>query len=303
MTTRTSRRKTGASRLPARAVAALAAIGFLALAPAGAAAQGKVLKINASGSMRIQIDSPKEKVDGTVPMIAGRVEIAEGPYYAGVGKLFVMTRANLHFSDFSIKTRSLGERPLPLMQVGTSLRDTVQWWGQDVPGEPGVYAIDIPHDQIRITGDPTFVGSATIHPSYFEQPTDIERDYFGDERIAQPIVGRIDMNNGTITAVAVLIRKQKFLGIFDGERKLTITITGSFNPEKPCFPETKNCNVDGKLPVPNDKDPQGPVLEQVDPDEPPKADPETDPRGPTSVPRNEPKAPVGPKAPVKTAVK
>lgn len=290
-------------RLSRRNAAALAVIGFLTFAPAGAAAQGKVLKINASGSMRIQIDSLQDHVDGTVPMIAGRVEIAEGPYYAGVGKLFVMTRANLHFSDFQIKTRSLGERPLPLMQVGTSLRDTVQWWGEDVPGQPGVYKIDIPHDAIHITGDPTFVGSAKIHPSYFNGPTDIEqRDFLGDERIAQPIVGRIDMNNGTITAVAVLIRKQKFLGIFDGERKLTITITGSFHPEKPCFPETKNCNVHGNLPLPNDEEPQGPVLEQVDPDDEPKPDPKPDPKGPTT-PKNEPKAPTGPKAPGKTTVK
>jgi hypothetical protein len=200
------------------------------LAPVSSLAQGNgnVLISKTSGSLRVEISSVVGDVTAATPMISGRVEIAEGPNFPQVGKLFVLTRVDLHFANFFIRSGWLGN-PLPLVNVGAQLRDAIVFWA--IEAQPGVFKIEIPPDAIHITGDPTFIGSAKVDDSYFDGHEKIEQRFFsGPDRISEPIIGTIDMNTMTFHATAVVKGVQEIKGFIEVERKLTITLGGPLVP-------------------------------------------------------------------------
>jgi hypothetical protein len=200
-----------------------------------AAAQNKLTVSHPVGSLHLQISGPSDHVDKTTPITAGRIEIQEGPATgAPAGKLFILTRLSLRFADLSLSTRSLGNTPLPLIQVGAHLPDAIAFYA--VEQQPGIYRINIPHHGPIVAGHPDFEAAAKVDESYFAGEHQIDQRFFGGpERISEPITGTIDLNAGTIQAKATFHAETKYLGI-GVERTLTITLAGAFSRRPPGTP-------------------------------------------------------------------
>jgi hypothetical protein len=92
--------------------------------------------------MRIQVDAPVGDLDVTTPVIAGRIEVQEGPTFPTVGKNLTLTRLALRFADLNVRHDIFGGEPVPLRHIGLQVLDGVVTWALEE--QPNVFTADIP---------------------------------------------------------------------------------------------------------------------------------------------------------------
>lgn len=207
---------------------------LLSAAPAVARAQQRFTVFNPTGSMRLQVSSPLEDIDVTMPIVAGRIEIMEGPTLPVVGKNLTLTRISLQFADLIMQTRSLGEKPVPFRNIGPQMTEGLVTWATE--DQPLVFTIDIPNDATHITGDPIFRLVTRVDPAYFPGDKKVKEFYASEERTSTSIAGTMNYNTGIFEAKAIFQQPGgSFLGIPVGTRTITVIVRGPFrNP--PPFP-------------------------------------------------------------------
>jgi hypothetical protein len=180
-------------------------------ATAPAAAPNLVVAVG--GEMRVELSAPfTEPADFTVPVTAGRVEIAPIVFVPGVLGRFALNHVSLTFVDFSVGLSAFGTQSFE--SPGAHLRDAVTTV-VGAESSPGVFDFRLLPDEIQFYG-------AVLH-------NDDRKD--GLARPVQDVTGTIDLNTGAFGATVVIKERQHVQGL-GVDALLTITLTGAFTPHQ-----------------------------------------------------------------------